>query len=200
MSKSPYISIVCPISDMKNGDYFLNRLQNSIEMQSFTDFEIVITKEGKMAENTNAGIQRAKGKLIKILFMDDYLLHEDSLQEIVDNFDENSMWLATGCVHDNGREIASPHTPSFSGIPYNQNTIGSPSVITIRNKNTLFFDETMSWMLDVDYYKRMNELYGPPILLNNINVAIGIHTGQMTNILTDEEKMKEELYIKQKHG
>lgn len=185
---------------MKNGDYFLSRLQQSIEMQSFTDFEVVITKEGKMAENTNAGIQKAKGKLIKILYMDDYLLHEDSLQEIVDNFPDESMWMATGCVHDNGREVASPHVPSMSGIPFNQNTIGSPSVITIRNKNAILFDETMSWMLDVDYYKRLNALYGPPILLGDMNVAIGIHTGQMTNILTDQEKIQEEIYIQQKHG
>lgn len=199
MSK-PYLSICIPIHDMANADFFLGRLQNSIEMQSFTDFEVIITKNGKMAENTNSALQLARGELIKVIFMDDYLAHEDSLWEIVENFSPEDHWLVSGCLHDNGKVIGNAHIPSMDGIKYNQNTIGSPSVMTIKNEGKLFFDEMMSWMLDVDYYKRMEELYGPPIILEDLNVVIGIHPNQMTNILTPEEKLREEIYIQQKHG
>ncbi len=51
------ISIILPIHDMKNGAYFLWRAVNSIMSQTYKDYEIIITKEGRMAENTNAGIK-----------------------------------------------------------------------------------------------------------------------------------------------
>lgn len=67
---------------MKDADFFLRRLMESLEMQTFRDFEIVITKDGRMAENTNSAIKKAKGEIIKILYMDDYLAHSDSLKNI----------------------------------------------------------------------------------------------------------------------
>ena len=194
--KKPYLSIVVPIHQIPNRDFFLGRLQDSLEMQSFRDFEVVITENGRMAENTNSGIRKAKGDLIKVLFMDDYLSHEDSLQTIVNNFALEDHWLVTGCIHDDGKMVGMPHVPTTEGLKDNVNTIGSPSTLTFRNEKPLFFDEKMSWMLDVDYYKRMLALYGEPVILSDLNVIIGIHKNQMSNILTDEEKLAEELYIK----
>ena len=67
------ISIVIPYHDMHNGAFFLKRAIDSIMIQNYKDYEIILVKEGRMAENTNAGIKKAKGNIIKILFMDDYL-------------------------------------------------------------------------------------------------------------------------------
>lgn len=195
MDKNPKISVAIPIHDMDNGDFFLSRLLNSLQKQTFRDFEIVITKKGKMAENTNAAMRACKGEFIKILYMDDYLAHEDALQEILDGFYPEATWLATGCLHDSGGSVGAPHLPSYSGIEFNQNTIGSPSVVTLRNENLVFFDENMSWLLDVDWYKKM----GPPKLLNTMSTVIGIGDHQMTRILTDEEKQQEAFYLNQKN-
>ncbi len=192
------ISIAIPIHDMENGDYFLSRLLNSLQQQTFRDFEIVITKQGKMAENTNEAIRRSKGDLIKILYMDDYLAHPNALQEIVDAFKGD--WLVTGCQHDDGSSISRPHYPTYNDrIHEGYNTIGSPSVLTIRNGLDMFFDEKMSWLLDGDFYKRMYEKHGYPTILNDLNVNIGVGEHQMTNILTDEEKEQENNYIKNKY-
>ena len=40
------------------------------------------------------------------------------------------------------------------------NTMGCPTGMTIKNKNLLFFDEEINWLMDVDYYKRMFDLHG----------------------------------------
>ena len=192
------ISIAIPIHNMESAASFLRRLMQSLEIQTFQDFEIVITKEGKMAENTNASIKKCKGEIIKILYMDDYLAHPDALKNLVTEF--RGGWLATGCLHDAGDgKLINPHRPSYDGIPYQVNSIGSPSVIAVENNDPLLFDEKMSWLLDVDYYKKLYERYGEPTLLNSLDVAMGIGEHQMTNILTDEQKLAEQDYLNSKN-
>lgn len=181
---------------MQNGDFFLERLLKSLEEQTFRDFEVVITKEGKMAENTNAAIRQSKGELIKILYMDDYLAHPEALQRISDAFDGE--WLVTACAHDPGTHT---HYPVYNENIYRGvNTIGSPSVLTLKNDSPLFFDETLTWLLDCDLYKRLYEKHGPPTILNDVNVMIGIHEGQTTHILSEDIKEAEHNYMEQKYA
>jgi len=199
MKNNPRLSIAIPVYDMKFSASFIKRLMQSLEMQTFQDFEIIITSDGKMAENTNSAIKKCKGEIIKIMFMDDYLAHKDSLKNIVDGF--KGGWLATGCLHNpnGGEELFNPHPPSFHGIFDNQNTIGSPSVIAFENKDPLLFDENMSWVLDIDYYRRLYDRYGAPTLLDTMDVVIGVGEHQATHILTDEYKSSEHNYLNKKY-
>lgn len=200
------ISIALPVHDMPNGEFFLDRALESIKQQSFKDYEIVITRRGKMAQNTNAAIKKSKGELIKILYMDDYFAHENALQEIVDNFTPNTFWLATGCLHQKTEEgyyedPHSPHYPEYTkNISTGNNRIGSPSVITLRNEGHLLFDENMSWLLDCDLYKRYYDKYGKPTILNDLNVTIGIGTHQTTYALSEQEKLSEHYYLEDKYA
>lgn len=196
----PKFSIVVPVYDMPNGEFFYRRLVQSLDEQTFTDWELVVTKEGKMAENTNAGIKRSKGKYIKILYMDDYLAHPDSLQVLSDALDAepDKQWLVSGCKHDPGTHT---HLPTWNDeIQFGVNTIGSPSVLTIKNEEPLLFDENMTWLLDCDLYRRYYDLYGEPIFLNDINVTIGIHEGQSTHLMGDEIKLKEHQMMQEKYN
>lgn len=183
---------------MPNGEFFLNRLKKSLHEQTYQDWELVITKEGKMAENTNAAIRQADGEIIKVLYMDDYFAHDHALQDIVDAFE--GKWLVTGCLHDDGQVVGEPHVPLWNSQIHLNNTIGSPSVLTIENKEPLMFDERMSWTLDADYYKRLHERYGEPTILPSMNVVIGVGEHQMSHILTDPQKQKEQRMIQKKHG
>jgi len=199
--RAPRISLAIPTHDMRNSDYFLQRLQDSIEMQTFRDFEVVVTADGKMAENTNSAMSRCRGDFIKILYMDDYLAHEDSLKEVADSLDDSTMLLATGCTHKkNGVSFQDEHHPEYSqDIHRGNNTIGAPSVITVRNRGHLWFDENLSWLLDCDFYKRYYDAYGPPKLLRTVNVVLGIGKHQMTQILDEEFKLAEYQYLKNKY-
>lgn len=190
------ITVCTPVHGMENGEYFLKRLIASLDKQTFRDFEHVITRDGKMAENTNSAIKQAKGDIIKILYMDDYFYNPDALQNLSNEF--NGGWFASGCVHDNGVEVGGPHIPK--NLPDNvTNTIGSPSVVAFENNDPLLFDENLSWMLDIELYSRLYERYGEPTLIDSLDVAIGLHRGQTTHILSEKEKQDEVIYV-QNHG
>lgn len=184
---------------MQNAAFFLSRCIKSIEAQTFKDYEIVIASDGKWAENHNSLIKKSKGDLIKFMHMDDYFYHPDALQRIVDNFTGD--WLVTGCIHDDGERLFNPHYPSYrTDIYLGHNTIGAPTVVTIKNDSPLLFDESMTWLVDCDYYHRMYTKYGEPTILNTLSVAIGIHKGQATNLIPDEVKLAEFNYMQHKHG
>lgn len=192
------VSIVVPFHWMKNWKFFLNRCLESIEMQEYKDYEVILTKSGKMAENTNRAIQSAKGEIIKILFMDDYFAHKEALGNIVSHF--KGGWLATACDHDNGEELMGVHYPEYNQyMKKGLNTIGSPSVIAFENKDPFLFDEKLSWILDCDLYVRLYHRYGEPTLLDDVNVIMGVGEHQTTNILTKEEKEKELNYLQEKY-
>lgn len=197
----PKISVVLPMHWMENWAFFLGRALASIEMQSFKDYEIIITKHGKMAENSNAAMLAAKGELVKILYMDDYFAHDQALQNIVDNFTEKDTWLVTGCLHEEGDGAPkNPHFPRYSeDIHTGNNCIGSPSVLTLRNGSILLFDEKLSFMLDCDLYKRLHDTYGEPKILNQLDIVIGLHSGQVSQLMSNDEKVAEAKYTMLKH-
>lgn len=196
------ISIITPVHNMPNRDFFMDRLECSLENQTYQNFEHIITNKGKMAENTNAGIKMATGDIIKILFLDDFLWSKDALQNVANALGETEGWYASGCVHtEDGATFINPHTPSFNDqIQFGNNTIGSPSVVAFTNKEPFLFDENLSWMLDCDLYYRMSLRYGEPVLNPSLDVAIGLHSGQTTHKLSDEEKLAEHTYLQNKYA
>lgn len=189
---------------MKHGDFFLWRLVQSIMSQTFKDYEVVITQEGSMPVNTNAGIKKAKGEIIKIMYLDDYFAHPNALQAIVNAFTEEDTWLVTGCLHQDSspetlEEPHSPHYPTYSPDIYTgNNTIGSPSILAIRNNSPLLFDENLSYLLDCDLYYRYYQKHGPPKILNDLNMVIGLHPDQTSNRMSQKEKLLEYDYVIQK--
>ena len=192
----PKISIVIPIHDMKNGAFFLWRAINSIMEQTFKDYEIIITKEGSMPVNTNAGIRRAKGEIIKILYVDDWLEDKNYLAELYGLFkDPKINWIITASTTN--------LNPLWTDdLELGNNKLGSPSALAFRNEfdGNILFDEKLSWLLDCDLYKRMREVYGFPYIWEHIKVGIGIHDGQMTNLMSDDYKLSEHEYVQKKYG
>lgn len=189
------VSIVIPTHDFPGSEFFLNRCLDSVRSQSFQDFEIIIKKTGKgMAHNLNEAIKEAKGEFIKVLFTDDYFHDKDSLKRIVDA--HRGHWSVTGCLHDNGRLI-NPHLPYWNDkVLTGNNTIGSPSVLFMKNESLPLWDENLTWLVDCVYYNELYKLYGEPNIINEFNVVIGIHSEQLTNTLSDEVKESEVQYVK----
>jgi len=221
------MSICIPTYEMNGKGYiYLRESFDILSRQTFKDFNIIISdhsKDGKIADlcteykdlldinyyknnynlgnssaNINNAIKKADGKIIKILFQDDFLYSEASLEEIINNFDlEKDNWLITACIHSNdGVNFYRPFYPKYNKYIYlGKNTISSPSVLTIKNSDPLLFDEKIIWLMDVDYYKRCYNLFGNPKILNKINVVnrTGIH--QVSNsVINIYIKIKETFY------
>lgn len=194
------ISVVVPFHWAENWQFFLTRCLESIQKQSFNDYEVILMKIGSMPETSNRVIESARGELIKILYMDDYLAYGNALQEIADNFEGS--WFATGCVHDSGDgKYLNYHEPFYNDQIYTGvNSIGSPSVLTMKREDCLLFDTSLSWLLDCDLYKRLHDKYGPPKIVNTPNVVIGVGKHQTSNLMPEEEKRKEYEYVIRKYS
>jgi len=207
---------------MDNAQALLERNLKSIYIQSFDDYEIVISDDSEddmlhswlrkfdlpikyfknltghsMAQNTNNAINNATGELVKILYQDDYFYDSNSLRDITQHFTERTKWLATGCTHTiDGVNTFNNHRPYYSD---SENTIGSPSVITFRREIKERFDPNFHWVLDLDWYKQLYIKYGKPKIFDKVNVVIGIHPGQKTYLLSDERKNFEHQLLRKKY-
>lgn len=226
------LSVCIPTYEMKGlGHIFLRQSFDILANQTFKDFNVLISDHsennlienlcieykdklkiyyyknnqniGSSSANINNAIKKATGKLIKILFQDDFLFNENSLCQIVKNFDlGKDEWLITACTcSKNGVSFFNPFYPKYTNrIHLGINTISSPSVLTIKNEDPLLFDEKLIWLMDCDYYKRCYYKFGNPKILNEINVVnrIGEHqvSNSSVNMLT---KLKETFYLIRKY-
>lgn len=201
------------------GHLFIEEQLNILSIQTFKDFEVVISdhsknyhilkkvqqfpnlniryikntkNKGSSSANINNAMDHCSGELIKILFQDDFLMDSSSLEIISNNFTDNDNWLVTGCCHLINGVLDKPFYPQWNDkIHLGNNTISSPSVLTIRNKNKLYFDDTLIWMMDVDLYKRYYLAYGLPKIINNINVVNRIWENQLSNTISINRKNEE---------
>lgn len=170
------LSIIIPTTELKYSDgtsmgvYMLNHLLRSIETQTFTDYEIIISDHspssiikdecdkwghlnlkyykndtgiGSAAKNLNFGISKANGEYIKTIFQDDYFLTPNALELMMTNVGEAG-WGAVGTMHCNEDDIANlnrPHEPRW------QDSIRILSgVNTISGPSVIFFKN------DGDYF------------------------------------------------
>lgn len=222
------ISICIPTYEMKGkGEEYLEYSFNILYHQTFKDFEIIISdhsksdvikdlcdrwgttlninyiknehKRGNSSANINNAIKHANRDIIKILCQDDFLYDENSLKNQLDYFKKG--WLVAACCHYNEKEIYKPFYPRYhNNIQYGENTIGSPSVLMLQNKDIIEFDEELIWLTDVDYYKRLYDKFGSPTVCNYISVVSREHQFQVSNTLaTDNLKQQEYNYIIKKY-
>lgn len=157
---------------------------------------------GSSSSNLNNALINCSGDIIKILMQDEYLCDERGIEKIKKIFDEENInWLATGCLYGTyPASVRGSMMPVYSNtIIESNNTLGSPSVITIKNSNIELFNEELLWVMDCEYYKRMHDRFGSPYILNECLVFITQHKDQVTSFLDIETKTREEKFLLQKY-
>lgn len=195
----PKISIIIPTANVE-GKKFLPRCLESINNQTYTNYEVIVTDEGKVAYNMNQGIKRATGDIIKILCHDDYFNGPHSLEEIA--YAWKGGWLVSGCVHDQGDgQLVNLHFPGWNPhVHRGFNTIGGLSILAFENNDPLLFTEELDWVVDIDFFKRSYARYGLPRFLMTPNVVIGYGSHQTSFKLTPEQTKKEIDLMLQTYG
>jgi glycosyltransferase involved in cell wall biosynthesis len=228
----PFISIAIPTYGYNGkGAEFLEFSFDRFENQTFKNFEVVISDHsidntikdicdrwinkfsikyirnevgrGIISPNINVAMRNCEGEWIKILFQDDFLFDELSLEKQV-NFiisKQNIHWFVSRFYHSNtGYDFYRLYFPVWNDYIWTgNNTMGCPSGITIKNENLIFFDESLNWLMDCDYYKRMRDKFGLPDVLDEITVVNRTWGNRLTDTLGDEIKEKEFNMLKSKY-
>lgn len=143
-------------------------------------------KTDNPSSSLNFAFRASTGEIIKILFLDDFLIGSQSLRRIAECLEPKTVnWVACGTLHTpDGETFSKPHYPRFhSQIHDGFNTISSPSVVAIKRACWQPFDEALFWLMDVDFYKQVSMKSGPPLILNELLVATGVGPHQATNSL-----------------
>lgn len=138
MSQKPLVSIIIPTY---NREKYIGRAINSVLVQGFQNFEIIIIDDGstdntkkvlspylkdkrlkyifqknqKVSRARNNGIKNSVGKYIALLDSDDYWIDNDKLKKQTDFLEKNHDYvLASGGIirmDENGREISRIKNP-----------------------------------------------------------------------------------------
>jgi len=163
-----------------------------------------VEKRGSSSANLNNAIKNCKGQIIKILMQDEFLYDNSSIEKIKNIFinNEEAYWLLSGCIYGTSEfDVKGNMYPIYSDdIVRGINTIGSPSMLTIKNEDLEFFDENLLWVMDCEYYKRMFDKFGAPIIVKEHQVFVAQHKDQVTSILSEEVKKTEVNYLIKKYS
>jgi hypothetical protein len=166
--------------------------------------------------NCNNAMRNATGDIIKPMFLDDFFCNDNCIELFVDVFKShpNNKWAAISFGHliigenddplrGNGI-LVNIMTPVYhEEIHRGRNTLGCPSVIAIKNSDEfIFFDDTLSWLMDTEYYKRLHNDFGSPVIIKSEypSVCMRVHADSVSTSFNDKdnEKEKELQYVIEK--
>ncbi len=188
----PEVSICIPTYEQTP---YLTKLLESLLVQNFHDFEIIITDDSRdnrvadlvkkyqskfkqkftfiqnkpikgLPENWNFAINKAQGKLIKIMHHDDWFTYHDSLASFVTSFyhQPNSIYYSASLNYYPKKDSYYVRSTSpeqlhlISSSPQNlifHNYIGVPSCTIFQNPKQLRFDPALVWRVDVEFYLQL---------------------------------------------
>ena len=219
---------------------YLQRLLASIAVQTFKDFEVIITDDtpgsevqevcAKYAdaftlsyyknqpslgtpENWNEGIRRASGKWIKLMHDDDWFATPGALQQFADTVREHPQSSFVFCRYANvydetgKEEVVRLNQYRWKQLLkdkatlFSSNIIGPPSVTMHLNDRQHWYDRTIKWVVDIDFYIR----YLPgsnPVYIDQTLINVGISASQVTQVSfrRPEVEIPENFYLLQKLG
>jgi hypothetical protein len=141
-------------------------------------------------------IKNSKSEYIKFIFQDDFPFSNDLISKTIKAIEKNpdNNWFICGSNNTTDNENFYNYVnPYFNSKIYlGKNTLGSPSVLTVKNsKELLLFDNRFIWLLDCAYYHILNKKFGPPMIIDEVLITCRVHSDQLTDVLTDTKKIKE---------
>ena len=196
IASQTYSNIQVVISDHSKDDKLQNLSKfwnKKLDIKYLKNFN----RNGSSSANLNYALDNCDGDLIKILFQDDFLFHSKSIEKVVEKFSDEIKWLVTSCIHtQNGIDFYRNHTPVWNNnILFGENTISSPSVLTIHKTVKERFDENLLWLMDCEFYYRLFLKFDLPKILHDCSVANRIWGGQVTNDISEILKQQELQYV-----
>ena len=211
----PEFSIAIPTHDRgENGPKWLKELFESLKVQTFQDFDIVISDQSKNdlildackeysddfeftyvkyegnvpCDNINVALEECTGRIIKIMFSDDIVVANDALEIIHKEYENGCKWAFSGfCETKDGIELYDIKYPQWTQETIlGRNLLSSPSVVSLLNECKLEFDSDLKLLLDVDFYHRMRLKNGMPNIISDVLVANRDHDDRISSDSTSQ--------------
>lgn len=215
---SKTVSICVPCCN--EPDYLFTCLK-SIENQEYKDFEIIIgdnstnlecckiidqfhhldikhhhhTTQISPAQNWNFCLDKAQGKIVKILFCDDYFSNSKSLTNLIKIISNEKPFAFCGSLNksNQGESLHSITQDEFKKLKnpihlFHGNIIGCPSA-TIFMNNKIRFDETLRWDVDWDFYIRLSQEFNNNLAYTQeplVTIAVG-RENSLTDMIEKEK-------------
>ncbi|MTJ11802.1 glycosyltransferase [Anabaena sp. UHCC 0187] len=199
-----FISVIIPVY---NGEKYLAEAIENVKNQDYQPLEIIVIddgstdKTGEVAaefkdniryiyqENSgpsaarNRGIKMAKGDVIAFLDVDD-LWSDDKLQLQTNYLVENPLIdIVQGLIQQmNLSQLTSAEKPTFEPVykPYNYINLGSAIYRKSVFEKIGYFDETLNYAEDVDWFVRAWENGIPKLLIDQVMLFYRKHQKNMT--------------------
>jgi hypothetical protein len=154
------------------------------------------------AGNLNFAVSNSSARYTKILFQDDFLAHDEALEESVSALSTSGKkWsvIGSGDWDETANTLFKPVIPKYTErLDRGVNTIGAPSVVTFETQYFIPFDNRLHYMFDCDWYLSMAHHFGKPVEIKNVGVTIRRHSGQAT-IWAKSLLKKEKTVVRAKH-
>lgn len=204
------MSICVPVYKMKDQlcEKFLVEYLSHLMYQTFKDFEVVVSDQSEddnlknicdafsyvldikhvrntsgvknAANNVNHAVKHAAGKIIKLLYVDDFFIDVKALEKIKSGFDTNpdSKWLIAGFTHSDQERTRfyNSRLPRYDQLYVNgDNSTGNPSNYAVRRECAIEMDENLLWIVDGEYFYRTYYHFGLPVMLPEVLVCFREH-------------------------
>ena len=230
------VSVVIPCYEYGGkGVRYLSDMFRTISQQSIREVEVIITDHsvdnniqdfcmdnifdlnicylknkvdrGNASSNKNLGMSLATGKVVKMMYMDDYFFTKDALEKTYNALmNSDKMWLVCGTNHtrDDGRTFDTYLMPRWNDNMLRSrgnNTMSGVSVISYKNKDMdVRWDPNTCMLMDVDFYYSLRSKYGDCIYLNEYMITQRVNADALSSTISDEDVQKEFDYCRKKHG
>ena len=206
-------SIAIPAHDRgENGPKWMAELLDTLEQQTFQDFEVVVSDQSKNdklmnvcqeydfdftyikyegsvpCENINTAVDNCEGRIIKMMFSDDIFMRKDALERIKYEYDTClCKWAFSGFANWDGDEYFDEKLPEWREKTLEGNNhLSSPTVVSFLNECKMEFDPNLKLLLDVDFYHRMRWKYGLPNIIPEVLVANRDHDDRISSDATSQ--------------
>lgn len=223
------ISVIIPAYEAKGRAIeLLTELFDSLEVQTYKNFEVVVSDHSKNNDienfcktrnldvihfyndrgrgnssiNMNEGIKRATGDVIKVVHMDDVVFNPETFRLITELLEKNpdKKWGAVGFNHNYEDADDGEEKIRRIIIPSIDTVIGCPSVsfFRVNNDDPDFFDENLIIINDHDMHQRLFKKYGEPVVVSEICITIRMHQEQVSSWIGSKKEKEEWKYFKLK--
>ena len=206
-------SIAIPAHDRgENGPKWMAELLDTLEQQTFQDFEVVVSDQSKNdklmnvcqeydfdftyikyegsvpCENINTAVDNCEGRIIKMMFSDDIFMRKDALERIKYEYDTClCKWAFSGFANWDGDQYFDEKLPEWREKTLEGNNhLSSPTVVSFLNECKMEFDPNLKLLLDVDFYHRMRWKYGLPNIIPEVLVANRDHDDRISSDATSQ--------------